>query len=132
MAIQLEQVKQKTRSFMRKVLLFGSIIFLVAFVGYYFWRTYEYSEGSRAGLLFKISKKGYVFKTYEGQLHVGNTMMINDQSLFNFSVKDEGTYKQMQQFEGKNVKIYYKELNDAFPWQGDTDYMVYRIEPVNQ
>ena len=62
---------------------------------------------------------------------MGNTMMINDQSLFNFSVKDEGTYKQMQQFEGKNVKIYYKELNDAFPWQGDTDYMVYRVEPVN-
>ena len=39
--------------------------------------------------------------------------------------------RQIQKFEGKNVKLHYKEKENTFPWQGDTDYLVYKVEPVN-
>ena len=96
--------------------------------GYVVWRTYTVSEGTRSGLLFKISKKGYVFKTYEGQLHLGGSMMLTPQSTWDFSAKDESVYQEMQKYEGKSVTLHYREKVDAFPWQGDTDYIVYRVE----
>ena len=44
---------------------------LVAGVAGYYLYTANYSEGSRSGRLIKISKKGVLFKTWEGQLDVG-------------------------------------------------------------
>ena len=106
--------------------------FLVFGTGYYFWRTYPKSEGTRTGVLFKVSKKGYIFKTYEGQLHLGGSAMMTQQSVWDFSAKDNAVYQKLQQYEGKTVKCHYKELVNAFVWQGDTDYIVYDVEPVTQ
>jgi hypothetical protein len=126
----MDSAKQKTKIFLRRALWIALVAGLLAFVVYYFWRTYEYSDGSRTGLLFKASYKGMIVKTYEGQLHVGGSMMMSDKSVFDFSIKNNEVYKKIQQFEGKNVRIHYKELNDAFFWQGDTNYIVYDVEPL--
>lgn len=130
MAVQLDQFKQKARNVGRKALWIILALFLFSCTGYYCWRTFTYSDGSRAGILYKVSKKGYLFKTFEGQLHQGGSVMISDQSIFNFSAENKTIYLQLQQMEGKNVRLYYHELNNAFPWQGDTNYMVYKVEPV--
>jgi hypothetical protein len=79
-------------------------------------------------MLFKISKKGAIFKTYEGQLHLGGSTILTTQSTWDFSVKNAAVYQTMQQFEGKNVKLHYREMVGAFPWQGDTNYIVYQVE----
>jgi hypothetical protein len=42
---------------------------IVAFGAFMFFA--NYSEGVRSGVLMKISKKAYVFKTHEGQLNIG-------------------------------------------------------------
>jgi hypothetical protein len=126
----MDNAKQKTRFFLRRALWIGLVALLLGMVGYYLWRTYEYSDGTRTGMLFKASHKGLIVKTYEGQLHVGGSMMMSDKSVFDFSIKNADVYKKAQQFEGKNVRIHYKELNDAFFWQGDTNYIVYDIEAV--
>ncbi|MBK8825185.1 MAG: hypothetical protein IPO26_00440 [Saprospiraceae bacterium] len=97
---------------------------------YYFYRTYTISEGTRTGILFKISKKGKIFKTYEGQLQLAGAAIMNKESTFEFSADDEAVYLNLQQFEGKNVRVHYSEKINAFPWQGDTDYLVYQAELI--
>jgi hypothetical protein len=128
MAPQLDAIKQKAKSITRKVLWALLALLIVGSTVYYFARTYTISEGSRTGLLYKISKKGYVFKTFEGELHTGNSMMMNEQSIWKFSAKDAAVYESLQKNEGKNVTLHYRQLQNAFPWQGDTDYLVYKVE----
>lgn len=128
MSAQLDQVKEKAKKIARRTLWIGLAAALVFAVGYYFYRNYTLSDGSRTGTLFKISRKGVVFKTYEGQLHLAGSMLINQQSTWDFSVVNAEVYKQMQEFEGKVVTLHYRQVVDAFPWQGDTDYLVYKVE----
>ena len=130
MSAQFDHVKQKAGRVARRVLWMILAAFLVFGIGYYVYRTYTVSEGSRSGTLFKISKKGYLFKTYEGQLHLAGSQMITNMSTWDFSAKNAAVYAELQKYEGKLVKCHYKEKIDAFPWQGDTDYLVYKVEPV--
>lgn len=109
------------------MLILGFIIFST---GYYFVRTYTTSEGTRTGTLIKISKKGKLFKTYEGDLVLAGSQMLTKQSIWNFSVLNENVYSNMQPLEGKMVRLYYKEVVNAFPWQGETNYLVYKTEAV--
>ncbi|MBL0101095.1 MAG: hypothetical protein IPP49_14555 [Saprospiraceae bacterium] len=97
------------------VLLIAFFAFSAAF---YFYRTYTISEGTRTGILYKISKKGKLFKTYEGQLQLAGVTIMNKESSFEFSVENENIYSSMQNLEGKNVRLHYKQLINAFPWQG--------------
>lgn len=128
--MELDQAKQSARKWLRRILWALLALFLVFATGYYFYRTYTISEGSRTGTLFKVSKKGILFKTYEGQLHLAGSMMISQQSTWDFSAQNSQVYEQLQQFEGKTVKCHYRQKVDAFAWQGDTDYIVYKVEPV--
>ncbi len=84
---------------------------------------YTYSEGSRAGVLIKFSKKGYVFKTFEGELNIGgmgnipNTAQVN--SIWTFSVRDNATANAMMKLEGKKVSLHYKEVIKNLVWDGN-------------
>lgn len=123
---------KKTRSFLKK-LFFGLLILAVlAGIGYMIYANYTYSEGRRAGTLIKISKKGYIFKTYEGQLKLGGIDLNNpDDGLsdtWSFSVKDEAVFQNLERLQGEQVVVRYKEINQAMPWQGDTNYFIFEIE----
>ena len=107
-------------------LLIAGILFGI---GYYIYRTFPKSESEQTGTLFKLSYNGYLFKTYEGELHLIGSSMMTTQSIWNFSVKDKAVYESMQQLVGKTVKVYYKELPEtALPWQGKTSFIVYKVE----
>lgn len=109
------------------------ILLLVGILGggvYYFVRTYTLSDGNRSGVLFKISRKGILFKTYEGQLHLGGSIQMTEQSVWNFSAQDARVYEKLQQVEGKNVTLHYREVVNAFPWQGETNYLVDDVQLV--
>lgn len=109
------------------------ILLLVGILGggvYYLVRTYTLSDGNRSGVLFKISRKGILFKTYEGQLHLGGSIQMTDQSVWNFSAQNAAVYEKLQQFEGKNVTVHYKEVVNSFPWQGETNYLVDDVQLV--
>jgi hypothetical protein len=128
--MQLEEAKQKAKKIARRALWIGLALFLVFSAGYYVYRTYTISDGSRTGTLFKISRKGVMFKTYEGQLHLGGSAIMTQQSVWDFSAKNAQVYEELQKYEGKTVKCHYRQVVNAFPWQGDTDYIVYKVEPV--
>jgi hypothetical protein len=118
------------KRFMRKVTLVIVVLILLTSTGYYFYRNFTVSEGTRIGLLYKISKKGILFKTYEGQVQLAGATVMSKESAWEFSVVDKYTYQTLQQLEGKTVRLYYKEKVDAFPWQGETNYLVYKAEQL--
>lgn len=124
---------QKTKRFLRRLFIVVAALALVAAVGYYIVAGMTYSEGSRAGYLIKISKKGVVFKTYEGQLNLagmglGGVANLTEDNVWNFTAANETVYYQLQNNEGKKVALYYKQRYHTFPWQGETDYFVYKVE----
>ena len=122
---------KKTKSFFKKVLIFSSIGLVLAAAGYMLWANWTYSEGTRTGYLMKLSKKGYVFKTYEGQLNLGGLQEDNSSILgnvWNFSLEDDALSEKLEQMEGKKVMLRYKEINQAMPWQGESNHFIYAIE----
>ncbi len=122
---------KKTKSFFKRLFAGIFILALLAFAGYMFYCNMTFSEGTRTGQLIKISKKGYVFKTLEGQLNTGGIQGAPDGTMgtiWNFSLKDKSLYQKMEELEGKKVMMRYREKFKAMPWQGDTNYFVYEIE----
>lgn len=123
---------------MRKVIIIVVLVVIAAIAGFFLISSITYSEGSRAGYLVKISKKGYIFKTYEGELNIGgmgnngdgNTILT--QNIWEFSVKNEEVFLKLREMEGKHVKLIYKEKMRTFPWLGDTKYFVYEAEAVQK
>ncbi len=130
-----EGVKQgvsRTKRFLRKLLIYGLVALVIGGIGFLVWSNWTYSEGVRAGYLIKLSRKGYVFKTYEGQLNLGG-FRDSDQgnivgNTWEFSVGDKEVFEKLQKLEGRKVNLHYKEIVRAMPWQGDTDYFVYKVE----
>ncbi len=122
---------KKTKSFFKKLFIGLFVLALLAFGAYMLYSNWVFSEGTRTGQLIKISKKGYVFKTYEGQLNLGGIEggpegMMG--TIWNFSMKKEDMYHKLEELEGKKVMLRYKEINKSMPWQGDTNYFVYEVE----
>lgn len=125
---KMDNFKTKTRSFFKKLAWISVLLVVLSSTVYYFYRTYTYSEGSRTGTIIKMSKKGNIFKTYEGELHLDNSIVMSKASIFKFSVKNETVYQDLIQVEGKKVRVYYKEVIEAFPWQGETNYFIYKYD----
>lgn len=121
----------------KRVLLVALLLGVLVLSGYtWFNYGWTYSDGTRSGVLIKVSKKGYIFKTYEGQLNAGG-MQSNQQgqlvgNLWEFSVTKDEVYQQLQRNEGKQVVLHYKQYRKALPWQGKTEYFVDRVQPVQQ
>jgi hypothetical protein len=96
--------------------------------------TFTYSEGNRAGRLIKFSHKGYLFKTYEGEMNLGGINSVNGGVLVNnmwlFSVTDNAVADSLSKLEGKDISLHYKEKMATLPWRGDTKYIVDRVMEV--
>lgn len=124
----------KSSGIVRKILLWFLVVIVVGTVITFFIFNYTYSEGNRAGVVIKFSKKGFLFKTYEGEMNLGgmntitNTAQVN--SLWNFSVKDQATADKLMQLEGQKVSLHYREIIKQMPWQGETSYFVDGVEPI--
>ena len=54
---------------MKKLLFFSILFFMVFGTAYVYWFYYNsFADGTREGVLFKFSRKGNIFKTYEGEM----------------------------------------------------------------
>jgi hypothetical protein len=128
--MDIQQAKTKAKRIGKNTLIILLLSGIIIAIGYYFYRSYVVSEGTRSGILFKISKKGIVFKTFEGQLQLAGSTFMNKESIWPFSAKNKEVYMQLQHLEGKKVKLFYEEKVDAFVWQGETDYIVHKVEEL--
>lgn len=132
----MEPTKPKSSNLLRKI-IFGFLgIALIALAVTILVFSFTYSEGSRAGVIIKFSKKGYVFKTYEGDLNLGgignipNTAQLNQ--IWEFSVKNQQVADTLMGLEGRKVSLHYKEKIKNLPWQGETKYFVDGVEVLSE
>jgi hypothetical protein len=113
---------------LRKFLIILLTLAIVAGAIVYFICGMTYSEGTRSGVLVKISRKGYMFKTCEGEMNVGGFTggegTIMPATVFKFSVADPKVYDQLQTMQGHKIVVQYREVIHNFFWQGDTHYFV--------
>ena len=112
---------------MKKFLFFLVTILIFIATLYYLTIYYvTYSEGTRAGELIKISHKGLIFKTWEGEMSQG----VSESQRFIFSVesKEKEIIEQLKEKQGKVVTLTYKERFGTFPWLGDTKYYVIQVD----
>jgi hypothetical protein len=84
--------------------------------------TYTYSEGQRVGFNQKLSRKGWLCKTWEGEIALSN-VPGQAPELFQYSVRDDAVAAQIQQLEGARVAISY-EQHKGIPTScfGETEY----------
>ncbi len=106
------------------ITIFAVIMVLATYLSFTYFATY--SEGVRAGELIKLSKKGVVFKTWEGEISQG----ISGAMIFSFSVldSDKAVTDSLQSYQGEYVKVTYIERYRTFPWWGDTHYFITKVE----
>ena len=105
-----------------------AVILVVLYTAFMLW--WSYSEGERAGVLQKFSKRGWICKTYEGELAMYVVGGVAPQ-IWNFSVRDEAVVGQLHQAVGQQVRLHYAE-HRGLPTNcfGETDYFVDRVEVV--
>jgi hypothetical protein len=85
------------------------IMLVVLFVAYtWVVLTWSYSEGERAGYVQKLSKKGWLCKTWEGEIAMV-TMPGTLAEKFTFSVRDDSVAEQINKSMGKRVSLHYEE-----------------------
>jgi hypothetical protein len=100
----------------------------------YTWGAYHYtySEGERAGYVQKFSRKGWICKTWEGELAMANLPGAMPE-VFHFTVREDAVAKRMTESMGERVSIHYREhLGLPTTCFGDTTHFVdamRRIEP---
>lgn len=87
-----------------------------------------YSDGNRAGYIQKFSRKGWLCKTYEGELAMTTVPGVAP-VLWGFSVRDDRVAADLSRVMGKRVILHYKEFR-YLPTTcfGETAYFVDRVE----
>jgi hypothetical protein len=111
---------------MIKKISIGAVVAFLMVYGWYSWEyNFTYSEGERVGVVQKFSKKGNVFKTYEGELLLTNGM---NSEKFLFSVSEDSVASKLMSVEGQKVAIHYEQKHSTLPWRGETTYFVNSVE----
>jgi len=111
----------------------GLLLAVAALFAGYTWLTlsWSYSKGERAGYVQKFSKKGWICKTWEGEL----AMVAIPGSMpekFYFSVRDDSIAEQINQAMGRQIVLYY-EQHVGVPTRcfGETEYFVMSVRAIH-
>lgn len=129
---QVEAKQPKRKNGIRKFLwrIFMVAIIVSSFLVY--WNYFNVkSDGTRTVYLVKISHKGDLFKTYEGEALVSigaspQTSITADK--FIYSVTSKALYDSLTKYEGQKMTLKYLQYRNTLPWRGDSDYIVVGME----
>jgi hypothetical protein len=123
--------KPRHKSRLLKILL-TLLILPIVVVALWIWVAlgYTYSSGERAGYIQKISKKGWLCKTWEGEIAMTPLPGATPQ-LFPFTVRGDSIAHLLEEYAGKQVSLTY-EQHVGIPTScfGDTEYFVTRVRKV--
>ena len=110
------------------ILLVSAIALFSLYV--YIALNWSYSSGERAGFLQKVSHKGWICKTWEGELSLV-AMPGSAPEKFLFTVRDETVAQKVSAAAGKRVTLNY-EQHKGLPSScfGDTEYFVVDVKPI--
>lgn len=116
-----------------KLILTLVIIVPVLLLAAYVWGAlhFTYSHGERAGYVQKFSKKGWVCKTWEGELAMAN-LPGTMPDIFRFTVRDDSVAKLITASMGRRVSLSYDQ-HRGVPTHcfGDTEYYVTGVQATS-
>jgi hypothetical protein len=107
------------------------VVFVLLFVAYtWLVLNWSYSVGERAGYVQKLSKKGWICKTWEGELALV-TMPGTVGEKFFFSVRNDATAEQINRSMGRRVSLDYEEhIGVPTSCFGDTSHFITGVKMI--
>ena len=121
-----------TLSRAQKLIIAAVVIVPVLLFALYTWTalSWSYSAGERAGYVQKFSKKGWVCKTWEGELALVSIPGTMSEKFY-FTVRDDAVAARVNQTMGKRVALRY-EQHKGIPTScfGETEYFVVDVKSV--
>ena len=117
-----------------KVRVLLALLVLAALAAGYFWSAsrWSYSSGERAGWVQKFSRKGWICKTWEGEMAMVS-MPGSATEKFAFTVWDESAVEQINKLMGRRVNLHY-EQRVGLPTScfGETRYYITQVTLVEE
>lgn len=103
-----------------------AVIVLAVIIWFYFRFERPFGEGVKAGTLNYIVYKGYIWKTYEGEVILAGfqNKPVLQSNEFTFSIDNEAVAKKLELASGKEVQLHYHEYLGALPWRGVSKFVV--------
>lgn len=109
-------------------ILFAPLLFFILYT--WFVLSWSYSTGERAGYVQKLSKKGFVAKTWEGELAMVSLPGTLPE-IFAFTVREDSVAAGINSSLGRRVKLTYEQhIGVPTKMFGETEYFVTRVEVV--
>ena len=115
-----------------KIILIG-LALVVAVIGT-LWTmatlAFSYSSGDRVGYVQKFSRKGWICRTWEGELAM-TPVPGSAPEIFYFTVREDAVAKRIKESEGKKVALQYQEKRGVpSSCFGDTRYFIKDVRPL--
>ena len=121
-----------TLSRTHKLIIAAVVLVPLVVFGLYTWTalTWSYSTGERAGFVQKFSKKGWICKTWEGELAIVSIPGTMSEKFY-FTVRDDSIAARVNRTMGKRVALTY-EQHKGIPTScfGETEYFVADVKAV--
>ena len=132
MALHRREIRSRSRTLGATLWLIPLGIVVLAAAWIWLMLSWSYSSGERAGWVQKLSHKGWICKTWEGELALV-TMPGAAQEKFLFTVWDDDVAAKINAAMGKRVSLHYEE-KVGLPGScfGDTRYWVNGIKAVEE
>jgi hypothetical protein len=109
-------------------------LIIVPVAGIFLWATstlaYSFSDGTRAGYNQKLSRRGWICKTWEGELAMTTSPGTAPQ-IFRYSVRVDSVARAIEALEGQQVSLHY-EQHKGVPTScfGETEYYVTSVRKI--
>jgi hypothetical protein len=120
---------------MRAIKKWTAILFIlvIALAALYTWvvLNFSFSDGERTGYILKFSRKGWICKTWEGEMQL-IAMPGAMPERFSFTVRDEAVAKDINRVMGRQVSLEYAQhVGLPSTCFGETGYFVRGVRPIN-
>ena len=117
-----KRLRRNFRMFVFFLLLLGGFL-----IYWFFFNVY--SDGERKGTLIKITHKGNVFKTDEGEMWLSCRNTMNAEKFY-FSVTNDSIANVLKSLQDECIQLTYKQYRATLPWKGDSKYIVMGVTKI--